>query len=251
MTTLIQFSDLHLSGKVGEDDSYQAFLACLVASLSYRPDGFILTGDLVNCGKADGYDWLFDKLSSTNIPFYAIAGNHDVTLEHNAHLPFEERSFMPITADTRLLDCTRLSIDNWQLLLLNSAVCGHIHGQLSLCQLDWLNETLSCHNQPALLALHHPPLAVGSAWIDNYQLQDSHKLWQIISQHRHLRLILCGHVHQNHTIHYHHTTIHTSIGTHYQFMPYADDFCLDTKKGGFVVIRLNQECCQLFTHRLT
>lgn len=243
-TTIAQLSDLHLTGAVGHDDSYDKCLRCLDAALSYRPDLLLLTGDLVNDGIPVAYDWLFHRLDKSTLPYIALAGNHDVTQEHNAHLPFAERSHSPIVADTRLSDCTRLNIRHadgsaWQLLSLNSTVAGQIHGSLTAAQLAWLHDTLSQHPDPAIIALHHHPLPVGSAWIDAYRLQHADALWQLLSAHPHAKLILCGHVHQVHSLSYAHTTLLTAPAVSRQFMPWVDDFQIDNIGAGFRLLTLS------------
>lgn len=250
-TRIIQLSDLHLTGQIGKDTSYHAFLACLTKSLSYAPDFYLLTGDLANHGDTQATDWLFDTLKRTGVPFFAVAGNHDVTIEHNLHLPFELREFSPKIPDNRLCDCHAICINHWQILLLDSSISGQIYGKLNDYQLDWLHHTLSNNPSNAIIALHHPPVSVNSAWIDAYQLQNADKFWQIIDKHRHAKLVLSGHVHQTHTLICGHTTVHTALSTHRQFMPYADDFCIDTNAGGFVIIDLNDKNCQLSVHRLS
>lgn len=51
--------------------------------------------------------------------------------------------------------------DGWRFVTLDSLVPGHIHGQLSRAQLDWLRDVL---REPAaqgtVLALHHPPISL-------------------------------------------------------------------------------------------
>ena len=72
-----------------------------------NPDLWLLTGDLVNDGNSDAYDWLFNQLQATKIPYLAVAGNHDVTHEIGIHLAHQERIHVPILPDRRLKNCFR------------------------------------------------------------------------------------------------------------------------------------------------
>lgn len=243
--TIAQISDLHLSGQPSCAPSYQKFLHVLALAQRERPNLLLLTGDLVNDGDKRAYDWLFDTLARTNLAFACIAGNHDVTLEHHKHLPFERRTFEPIAADARLLDKHKITITLaqgvWQILLLNSAVGGKIYGQLNADSLTWLQ----CHLRtqiPTIIAMHHHPTDVASAWIDAHCLQNKAEFWRIINDCPHVKAVLCGHVHQAHQLiapTQHQCTVYTCPSTDRQFMPHQDSFMLDNQLGGLRILRLN------------
>lgn len=239
MSCIAQLSDLHLKGKVGKDDSYQMFLSCLDLACQYRPTLLVLTGDLVNNGQKQGYDWLCQTLHQTGIRYVLMAGNHDVTYEHNSHLPFHLRHFSPLVADDRLSDCTCLEIGAYQLLCLNSAVSGQTHGHLSDKSLAWLRHALSS-KKPTLIALHHHPLPVNSLWIDAYQLKNAQAFWQTLAPFRHIRAIICGHVHQAHTLHRFGTPLYTAPAVSRQFAPFCDDFTLHGLPSGIRLFWLGE-----------
>lgn len=241
MTLIAQLSDLHLTGKVGYDPSYHKFLACLELAVCHHPKLLVLTGDLVNDGQKAGYDWLFDVLKKTHIDFVCLAGNHDVTHEQNSHLPFNERMFYPVAKDKRLSNCTALTLGNWQVLLIDSAVAGQIYGTITDDTLIWLSNTLGKNTQQTLIALHHHPLTVGSAWIDAYKLTNSSQFWQTLAPHQHAKVVICGHVHQAHTLHYAHTTVLTAPAVSRQFVPFCDEFGVDETACGIRLIWLKDK----------
>lgn len=248
--TLIQLSDLHLSGNIGTDESYRHFLHCLQNSKQYAPDYYLFTGDLANHGDKEATDWLFDTMHAQKIPFFAIAGNHDASEENNCSLTFESSNFMAKTPDHRLLNCVNIDLGAWQLLLIDSTVAGHIHGKIHPPALVWLQQQLSTKHKPSILAFHHHPLAVKSAWIDNHMLQNAQQLWQLLAPYSHAKLILCGHVHQTHRLQKNHTTIHTAPSTYQQFTPFAQDFHLDDTGNGFVRLLLTKDSFQIFVHKV-
>lgn len=235
---LAQLSDLHLAGAVGTDISYHRFLLVLTLAKKSKANFLLLTGDLVNDGNPDGYDWLFEQLDKVGIDYVAIAGNHDVTHEHNAHLPFEKRTFSPIKADKRLQDCRKIEINDWQILLLNSTIAGQIGGKLSNYQLDWLHTQLADDPSPALIALHHHPVAVGSKWIDEYKLANGTELLTVINQHDNAKILICGHIHQAHDLPFGNATLYTAPAVSRQFLPFSDEFRLDSLPIGFRQISL-------------
>lgn len=238
---IAQLSDLHLSSHT--PTTFDHFLAVLTLAQSHRPDLLLLTGDLVNDGDISLYDWLFDTLRKTRLPFLCLAGNHDVTYEIGHDLPFEQRQFLPISADPRLINHHRLTIDSngttWQLLAINSAVAGQIFGKIEQANLDFLKIHLS-PTLPTIIALHHPPACVGSAWIDAHRLVNDDEFWQTLAPHQNLHIV-CGHVHQAHTLPMRGNTLYTCPATARQFLPHHDDFALDNIPSGFRLICLKNE----------
>lgn len=240
--TLVQLSDLHLSDKT---NTHHTLLRLLAHIKRLAPDLLVLTGDLVNHGLKQGYNWLFDTLNHTQIPFVCMAGNHDVTLEIGEHLPFSKRTFKAINADTRLDTPKTVKLTfttcQWQLLTLNSAVNGEIFGRLSSETLLWLATALSA-SIPTIIAMHHHPISVGSAWIDAHQLQNSQEFWQLIGNYPHVKAVICGHVHQAHTLPAptpHPCVLYTCPAVCRQFKPFCDDFTLDTQSAGFRLLTLD------------
>ncbi|NMV27988.1 3',5'-cyclic-AMP phosphodiesterase, partial [Vibrio parahaemolyticus] len=88
--------------------------------------------------------------------------------------------------------------EHWQLILLDSQVVGVPHGRLSDQQLTLLEEKLAEHpERHTLVLLHHHPLLVGSAWLDQHTLKDAEAFWQVVERFDNVKGILCGHVHQD------------------------------------------------------
>ncbi len=242
--SIAQLSDMHLTGKIGVDVSYQRFLTILELAMADAPDLLLLTGDLVNDGNTDGYDWLFHKLSSTGVPFICLAGNHDVTHDIGIHLPHDARIHIALSADNRLAHQHRLSISlamsQWQLLCLDSSVPGAEFGRLSADSLAWLDDTLAHHQLPTIIALHHHPMAVGAAWIDKLMLRDAEQFNAIIGAHPHVQAVLCGHVHQAHTLSIRASAnLYTCPATARQFAPFIDEFSIDHIPAGYRVIQID------------
>lgn len=240
---IAQISDLHLSKH--DLTTRDKFLVVLELALQHQPNLLLLTGDLVNDGEADLYDWLFARLNDTHLPFLCMAGNHDVTQEIGHGLPFNERTFLPICADERLVDNHRLLITlpdaTWQILTVNTAVGGQAYGNISPDGLAFLSHHLS-DPLPTLIALHHHPLPVGSAWMDKLMLQNADAFWHIVQPHPQVRAVLSGHVHQacaKAVPLMADCTFYTTPATARQFLPLNDDFALDTMAGGFRLMTLH------------
>lgn len=236
---IAQISDLHLSEH--DPKSFEQFLAVLDLALAHQPDLLLLTGDLVNDGVSEIYDWLFTILNNTGIPFLCLAGNHDVTQEIGHDLPFDERTFRPIAKDERLIDTHRLVIKmphaTWQILAVNSAVNGQIYGRLDDESLGFLKTNLSNH-LPTIIAMHHHPYPVSSAWIDEYRLKNADEFWRTLATFDNAKAILCGHVHQTHSLMVRGVALDTCPATSRQFAPHRDEFAIDDIAAGFRLIQI-------------
>lgn len=84
------------------------------------------------------------------------------------------------------------------MVLLDSQVVGVPHGKLSEQQLQLLDNKLTEYpERHTLVLLHHHPLLVGSAWLDQHTLKESERFWDVVAKHSNVKAILCGHVHQD------------------------------------------------------
>src|SRR3546814_2247309 len=113
-------------------------------------------------------------------------GNHDERPAYSAGL-FGEESTAP-------QDRVEM-VGGLRIVSLDSTVPGHHHGDLLESQLDWLREVLA---EPAadgtLLALHHPPLPASVEIMAILELQNMHRLADVIRG-TDVRGILAGHLH--------------------------------------------------------
>jgi len=245
---ILQITDLHLSTPLScptdnngsdsnsddcnsDDDRCQhSFEKVLEQALNedIRCDLILVTGDLVNKVQSTIYDYIFETLQATKIPFACIAGNHDVTDEIGSHLPFHQRQLVAQSADPRLLSRHVIETSHWQILLLDSSIAGQVGGRITLTDIAWLCERLNACDKPALIAVHHHIIPVDSAWIDIHMAENSEDFWQRMATFEHLKVIVSGHIHQEQVRHRQEVTVYSTPSTCYQFMPDEDDFTYDT-----------------------
>ncbi|MEV0407688.1 metallophosphoesterase [Actinoallomurus sp. NPDC050550] len=80
---------------------------------------------------------------------------------------------------------------------LNSAVPGLAGGHLGASQLEWLDGVLARRpDTPAVVCLHHPPIAVGIPFLDGMRLDDGEELADVVARNRNVARVLAGHVHR-------------------------------------------------------
>jgi Icc protein len=219
---LIQCTDLHLFAT--PDAEYRGVVshASLGAVLSaaraqhWPADALLLTGDLVDDESAAGYALLQTLVAPLAVPVLAIAGNHD---DRHALAALNRGAF-------RVGGTHRVGA--WQVILLQTQTPGEVHGTLDAPQRRMLSAALQREPaRPTLIALHHPPLAVGSRWVDALGLRDADALWDIIAPHPQVKAVVFGHAHQEHD------SVHQGVrclgtpATCVQFQVGSAEFALD------------------------
>jgi len=192
-------------------------------------DAWALTGDLVDDESEQGYIRLNQQLAGLQQPVLALIGNHD----HTA------------TAEQQLTHAhvhTHIELGGWRLISLNTHIDGSDAGRLGTRQLHHLQRLLQADECPCVLFLHHPPVHLGSRWLDAIGLRDADYLCQLIQSHSHIAAVVCGHTHQAFAAHIGHAPCWGTPSTMRQFLPHANEFAIDAEaRPGYRVIRLQAD----------
>ncbi len=188
---VLQLTDPHLMAQadgvllgVNTRNSLQAVID-EVLKVHGQPDLVLATGDLAQDSSEQAYHVFAEKLQAFPCPSAWLSGNHDhrVRLQEVAAL---------YGADHR-----HIVRNGWQFILLDSSVAGKVYGELADSELEFLEQTLMQHPElPALVALHHHPVDIGSDWMEKIGLRNREALWRVIERFPQVRILLCGHVHQ-------------------------------------------------------
>lgn len=246
-TVLIaQISDLHIKaqGKLsyGKVDTLGALRKAIVTlnQLTPRPDLLVITGDLVDFGRAEEYQTLREALQALEIRYFVMAGNHDDRQQLKA--AFADHSYLDQHAERVewQAECGRL-----RLLALDSLVPGQPQGELAAASLAWLDEELQRQPQrPTLVMLHHPPFISGIDHMDRQRLVNPQHLAAIIARHPQVERVLCGHLHRSMQVRFAGTLACSAPGVSHQvaFDLQADGpahFCLEP--AGFLLHRWTEQ----------
>lgn len=233
----IQLTDTHLfdraDGTLRGVNTAQSLAAVVAAVRAREPhiDGVLATGDLSHDGGTPSYRRFVRLLAPLNVPIYCIPGNHDAL-----------GVFGCVLKGSQVQSGGRLLANGWQLIFLDSAVPGAVHGHLRPAELARLDAALREHPQMhALICLHHQPVPVESTWLDRLMLDDAGALFQIIDKHPNVRALLWGHIHQDFDAMRDGVRLLAGPSTCIQFKPGCTDFTLDDRPPGYRWLELHSD----------
>ena len=220
---LLQITDTHLFADPATEQAgilpearFQATLRAM-APWAVSADGLLHTGDLVHDGSAEGYQRLRQALISLDLPGLVMPGNHD-----------DRAGLQAAFADGPVSAARTLRIGDWTLIGLDSLQTGEVPGHLDVAELAALDRALAdCSTAYCLVALHHPPFPVGTAWLDAIGLDNPGALFQRLAGDYRVRAVVCGHVHMAFDGHANGCRTLATPATAAQFLAGAEGFAID------------------------
>lgn len=212
---LIQITDCHLladpQGASRKGFPLRQTQAVLKRVQALRPDVLLVTGDVAQDETSVAYRHASQAFSTVGCPWFWIPGNHDQPELMEEFHPFHEE----------------VDLGDWRVLLLDSRLSGQPGGELGLEQLQRLAWQLEADDRPALIALHHPPVEIGSVWMDAIGLKDRDALWQTLSPYPQVKALICGHIHQAFAARQGVVPVYGCPATSDQFLPRSHEFAVD------------------------
>ncbi len=228
---LLHITDFHLGNNQGDClasvDCDASLIRVINALKNECCDGLLVTGDIAHYGAESAYRRLQSYLSDISVPVYMLAGNHD-----------DMASMQSVFGDLE----KELVLGDWQLILLDSNESQCDYGQLSADELSFLETTLQSNQaRHSLIALHHPPVDIGSAWMDAMQLKNKQAFFDIIDRFDSPRTVIWGHIHQEFDQQRKAVRLLSSPSTCSQFLPRSAQHQLDRKGPGYRWLELNTD----------
>lgn len=200
-------------------------------SSDWRAERVLVTGDIVQDDSAEAYRHFAAALSRLALPVHCIPGNHDVRpvmRDELAAAPFDY--------------CASIARDPWLIVGIDSCVDGRPGGRIADDELERLDaEIRGSEAEHILVCLHHPPVAMGSAWLDTVGLDNGGALLDRLAESNRVRAALFGHVHQTYDRQHGKVRILGTPSTCRQFRPHSDEFAVDDQPPAYRRIELRAD----------
>ncbi len=235
---LVQITDTHLKETPGgrlvgmDTDHSLSHVIELVKRERPQPDLVLGTGDISDHGSKAAYERAGEYFSRLGAPVAWLPGNHDCA----------DTMHQVLGADggfTRAVEAGA-----WRIVLLNSQIPGEVGGEMGEEELDWLDSHLAIADEQGhhcLVCLHHQPVPMGSAWIDEQMVADRDAFFEVLDRHSCVRAVLWGHVHQQLDSERNGVKLMSTPSSCIQFAPQSFDFKLDDQPPGYRWLTLNSD----------
>ena len=192
MAKFIWMSDLHFvaEGLVqGHDPRVRLAQAISLINEHHSDAAFcVVSGDMVDRGTDADYAALASMLSGLTIPYLPLTGNHDSRPDFRRHLALPENTMRDFIQYEVCLAGARV-------ICLDTLKQGSDSGELCAARRAWLRARLS-EPDPALIVMHHPPLALGLPMQDQDRLDDGEDVLDLLAASSNVGHLCMGHVHR-------------------------------------------------------
>ena len=233
---IVQLSDCHLfkstEGKLLGLNTEQslALVMDLIQDQQHAIDLVLATGDLSQDGTSESYARFHQWMEAFSSPVYWLPGNHDLTDIMANH-----------QAAQRMSPCV-IDAGKWQVIMLDSTIRGKVPGNFAESELRFLEQSLQAsQGKHVLIALHHQPVPVGSAWLDQQIVGNAAEFFKVVDQFSNVRTIIWGHVHQVFESERNGVQLMSVPSTCVQFKPGSQDFAVDKESPGYRWIDLHAD----------
>ena len=190
-----------------------------------------MTGDLIQDDTAEAYQRFRDLLLPLNLRVHCVPGNHDIRDLMRAACCRPPFSY-----------CAYEEFRDWLIVGIDSCIRGHAGGEVSADELDRLSDIVS--RSPAkhvMVCLHHPPVPVGSKWLDSVGLRNGDEVLDRLRSLNRVRLATFGHIHQEHDAEHDGIRIVGTPSTCRQFKPGSEKFAVDDNPPAYRKFVLNPD----------
>jgi len=253
MTRILQLTDLHLFNQPEETLKgipTRETLQAVVSAILRNEDEFdhvVVTGDHTHDEQLQSYQAARGILDPWMDRLTIVPGNHDDRAVMRSVLGdvIQNQSDDSVSDDDRIV--FSFQCGEWLCLGLDTHVPGEVPGYFGEAQAGWLRRRLTAHgNHPSVLFLHHPPVDVGSEWMDRIGLKDRDRLVEVVRDFPSVQLICCGHVHHEFDGTVAGACVVTTPSTGIQFDPCGAEPHFASDPPGYRVIELAND--QFRTH---
>lgn len=235
---VVQVTDTHLKRDAGgkllgmdTDFSLDQVLR-LVSRERATVDLLLGTGDISDHGSEAAYRRAGSYFGGMGAEVAWLAGNHD-----------DAAAMARVLGGGAGLD-RALASEHWLIVMLNSQIPGEVGGELGRGELEWLAQCLreaADRSLHCLVCMHHQPVPVGSAWIDEQMIVDHRAFFDTLDQFDCTRGVLWGHVHQEVDRQRNGVRLMATPSSCVQFAPNSAGFRVDDQPPGYRWLELRPD----------
>lgn len=222
--SLLQITDLHLlaaeNSRLLGVDTAASLDAVLRAALSEHPaDAMIVTGDIAHDAAETTYARVRAAIAAHyQGPILWLPGNHDLAAPLDRERP----------------GARELRLGEWQIIAIDTHIDGAEGGNVGGVELDRLRGLLArTAARFVVVAGHHPPVALGTPWLDGGSIVNGESLLDVLSGSARVKAYVCGHVHQETATTHRGVRVLTTPSTCFQFVPGTERFSVDATPPGW------------------
>ncbi len=232
--TLIQLTDTHIFSNPSEtfdgintEQTLKQVIA-YAKQTSWPPNAVLVTGDLVHDPVPASYQRLTNILKDLDCPTFCIPGNHDEPETMKQHLPINQIMIRQV-----------IHFDFWMVIMLDTWLPDTHAGELKQEEIEMIRGLMKDYpDKFILIALHHPPVSIGSPWMDKMSLRNPEALFSVIDGNDKVKGIIWGHIHQEFNRERAGVKLMAAPSTCIQFMPTATSYTKDNQPAGFRLLKL-------------
>jgi Icc protein len=196
---------------------------------NWQADRVVVTGDLIQDDSAEAYSRFRKLMLPLNMRMHCVPGNHDV-----------RELMQAVCCAPPFSYCAYEEIGDWLLVGLDSCEAGHAGGSVSAAELDRLSGIVGRSKaKHVMVCLHHPPVPMGSAWLDTVGLKNGDQYLRALSSLGRVRLTVFGHVHQPYDREHEGIRVIGTPSTCRQFLPGSEEFAVDHRPPAYRRITLH------------
>ncbi|MGW7725401.1 metallophosphoesterase [Streptomyces canus] len=192
MLVLAHISDLHLDGSARSTERAERVRDRLWG-LPGHVDALLVTGDIADHGAEAEYEEAARILGlhegDPPFPVLTCPGNHD------SRAPYRKAMLRRPAGDGPVNSVQ--VFDGGAVLMCDSSIPGSDEGALDEETYTWIEATLDelDGTLPALLAFHHPPVALHHPLPDSYRLKEPGRLAALLERRPEIAGLVTGHAH--------------------------------------------------------
>lgn len=222
-TRILHLTDPHLFASTDGELRGRTTYACLLRVLdhyrrsAWTADLALITGDLVQDDSGEAYEHFCRMTAALQLPLLCVPGNHDV------------RPLMTeVLGKWSVPVCTTVDAKPWLVVGVDSCVDGAAGGRVASAEMARLSSIINeTDAQHLLVAMHHPPVAVGTRWLDSVGLENGEEFLRLLATSGKVKIVLFGHIHQHFEARQAAIRILGTPSTCRQFRPGSDTFAVD------------------------